>query len=379
MILAGTHAHEKLTVNEMNASTPPPLPPRSFTPQPFTPWPQPPSSTATSVPGTRVFIRNTASGLSAALYFWGGVGLLMLAGIGLFAAIRTRAGAFQLQLMANVPTLLAVGCFIVAWRTRRAPREVVLTENEITIRGRTSTETTVPLAELTMATVHSEPFTQRRRLNLFDRAGRRAAVVPDAIQPFDELVDILQQTVARHADDHTAAVRLRKSRRQAVMLVLAALFFGGLGTTLFITDRIEANDARLLADQGQPATAKMLRHFTAPNGTTRRIEYRVTDAASGKTADHNVEVDPEIWPLLSNATEVPVIAVPGRPDVAKLEFGEVKDDMGMSPKAKVLLYIAVGVMCLVFIVAAVLNWRGIDIDLDSKTGKFSIKRFGEGR
>jgi hypothetical protein len=230
-----------------------------------------------------------------------------------------------------------------------------------------------------MATVHSEPFTCRRRLNLFDRAGRRVATVPDAIQPFDELVDILQQEVTRHADDHTAAVRLRKSRRQAVMLAVAALFFGGLGTTVFVTDRIEARDARLLKEQGQPTTAQMLRHFTAPNGTTRRVEYRVTDAASGKTADHNVEVKPDLWLLMSKATEVPVVAVPGRPDVAKLEYGEVKDDLGMSPTVKVLLYVAVGVMCLFFLFAAVLNWRGIDIDLDSQTGKISIKRFGEGR
>jgi hypothetical protein len=333
----------------------------------------------TAIPGTRVFARRTGLGLSAWLYFWGGVGLLVLAAIGLFAAIRTKADALQLQLMANVPTLFAVGCFVVAWRSRGAPREVVLTENQVTILGRHSTETTVPLAELTMATVHSEPFTRRRRLNLFDRAGRRVAVVPDAIEPFDELVEILQQEVARHADDHTDAVRLRKSRRQAVKLVLAALFFGGLGATLFVMERIEARDARLLEEQGQPATAKILRHFTAPNGTTRRVEFRVTDPASGKTADHNVEVQPDIWALMSKATEVPVVAVPGRPDVAKLEYGQVKDDLGVSPKMKVLLYVAVGVMCLFFLVAAVLNWRGIDIDLDSKTGKLSIKRFGEGR
>jgi hypothetical protein len=333
----------------------------------------------TAIPGTRLFARPSDSGLRAWLYFWAGVGLLILAGIGLFTAIRTKADMLQLQLMSNVPTLFAVGCFVVAWRSRGAPREVVLTEAEMTIRGRKSTETTIPLAELTMATVHSEPFTRHRRLNLFDRAGRRVAVVPDAIQPFDELVEILQQEVKRHADDHADAIRLRKSRRQAIKLVLAALLFGGVGTALFVMDKIEARDARLLEEQGQPAVAKVLRHFTAPNGSTRRIEFRMTDAASGKTADHNVEVEPNIWALLTNATELPAVAVPGRPDVAKLEFGEVKDDLGVSPKTKVLLYVVVGIMCLFFLVAAVLNWRGIDIDLDSKTGKISIKRFGEGR
>jgi hypothetical protein len=204
-------------------------------------------------------------------------------------------------------------------------------------------------------------------------------MIPDAIQPFDELVEILQRQVALHADDQSAAVRLRKSRRQAVMLVAAAVLFGGLATALFVMDRVEARDAKLLAEQGQPATARMLRHFTAPNGVTRRVEYRVTDATSGKTADHNVEVERDVWPLLKEAAELPVIAVPGRPDVAKLKYGEVKDDLGISRGQKLLLYIAIGVLCLFLLVAAVLNWRGIDIDLDSKTGKFSIKRFGEGR
>ena len=118
-----------------------------------------------------MFVRKTDLGLSTALYFWGGVGLLLLAALGLFAAIHTKAGAFQLQLMANLPTLIAIGCFVVAWRSRRAPLEVIVTEQDVTVRGRTSTEA-FPLAELTMATVHSEPFTRHRRLNLFDRTGR---------------------------------------------------------------------------------------------------------------------------------------------------------------------------------------------------------------
>jgi hypothetical protein len=73
------------------------------------------------------------------------------------------------------------------------------------------------------------------------------------------------------------------------------------------------------------------------------MEFRVTDP-SGKTADHNVEVQPEIWSLLSKATEIPVIAVPGRPDVAKLTYGQVKsgDAVGLSPTQKMLLFIAVG-------------------------------------
>jgi hypothetical protein len=36
-------------------------------------------------------------------------------------------------------------------------------------------------------------------------------------------------------------------------------------------------------------------------------------------------------------------------------------------------------ICLFLLVGAGLQWNGWDIDLDSKTGKISIKRFGTGR
>ena len=39
----------------------------------------------------------------------------------------------------------------------------------------------------------------------------------------------------------------------------------------------------------------------------------------------------------------------------------------------------VAVMSLFFLVVSVLMWRGLDIDMDSKTGRVSIKRFGTGR
>jgi len=88
-----------------------------------------------------------------------------------------------------------------------------------------------------------------------------------------------------------------------------------------------------------------------------------------------------VWALLSKATELPVVAVPGRPDVAKLVYGQVKsgDDLSLSPTQKMLLFIGVGLFCLFLLVAAALSWRGIDIDFDSQTGKFSLKRYGEGR
>jgi hypothetical protein len=323
-----------------------------------------------------VFRLRSDSGSKAKAYFWGGVGLLILAGVGLFFASRTRTDALQLQLMTNLPTLFAIGCFSAAYAASKAPSEVTLFDDRVEIRRRNGT-TVLTLADLSMATVAAVVFTGRRKLRLFDRAGRCAAVIPDAIDGFDDLAAIVQAEVQRREDDQAVVVRMRKARRQAVLLAVSGVVFAALVTTLFFIDRAERRNARLLAEQGQPGEATILRHFTAPNGRTRRIEYRVTDA-SGATGDHNVEVQPVLWDVLAAAKTVPVVAVPGRPDLARLALGEVKDDNGFSPRSMIFLYVGGGVLCLFLFVGAILNWKGIDIDLDSKTGKISIKRFGAG-
>jgi hypothetical protein len=317
------------------------------------------------------------SGWKAMAYFCGGVALLGLAAFGFYTATRANSNMLQLQLMCNLPVLLAIGCFSAAYLARRSPNEVVLFDDRVEIRRANDTRS-LPLADLSMATLVPVVFAGRRKLKLFDRTGRCVAVVPDSIDGFDELATLLQADLQQREDDQASFVRMRKSRRQAVLLVAVGLVFAGLITTLALVDRAEARDAKLLEEQGRPTDASILRQFTAPNGITKRIEYRVTDA-SGRTADHNVEVQPMMWNLMAASKTVPVVAVPGRPDVARLAIGEIKSDAGLPPRFKVLLYIAGGVMCVFFFVGAVLNWRGIDIDLDSRTGKISVKRFGTGR
>jgi hypothetical protein len=279
--------------------------------------------------------------------------------------------------MSNLPILLAIGCFAVAWFAWRSPREIILSDSSIEI-GQPRGNRIWPLAELSMAIVTVVPFTSRRKLKLFDRGGRAVAVISDSIERFDELVRCVQGELQRREDDQVSMVRRRKGRRQAVLLAGMGIVFTSLLTGLFIMSRADAESARLLQAQGQPAMATILRHFTAPDGRTRRIEYRVTDA-SGISSDHNVEVDPAIWAVLEGVKAISVVTVPGRPDIAQLSIGEIKDEMNASGGMQWLLLIGGGIMCVFFFVAAVLNWRGIDIDLDSRTGKLSIKRFGTGQ
>ncbi len=44
-----------------------------------------------------------------------------------------------------------------------------------------------------------------------------------------------------------------------------------------------------------------------------------------------------------------------------------------------LVSVGVGLIALLFLAAGLMQWAGWDIDLDSKTGKVSVKRFGARR
>lgn len=80
------------------------------------------------------------------------------------------------------------------------------------------------------------------------------------------------------------------------------------------------------------------------------------------------------------ASTVPVLYVLKEPAVSRLVQGEVEsNDFSESPNVLIGLSVVILLMCVVFFGAAVMQWYGWDIDLDSETGKISIKRFGAGK
>jgi hypothetical protein len=141
----------------------------------------------------------------------------------------------------------------------------------------------------------------------------------------------------------------------------------------------EARAAQLLAKASLPGQAEIVRHFLAPNGITPRLEYKITTEA-GISGTRNAELARDYWDSLEDATSVAVVYVPGEPWISRLVEGEVEEtDFTRTPLGGYGLGAAAMVMGLFFLGASVLQWRGWDIDLDSKTGKFSIKQFGTGR
>ncbi len=214
---------------------------------------------------------------------------------------------------------------------------------------------------------------------VYDVHGKLLATIGDAFDDFDQLTEVVKQRIEARGDDTADRLQRRKSKRSAVFLAATAVGLLALAAVNLWMVQREQRAQRLLAEAAVPGDAEIVRRFIAPNGVTPRLEYRVT-APDGRQGTRNAEVTRAYWDSLEEATTVPVRYVAAEPGISRLATGEVPDDD--PTKRPVMMYGLCGVLtviCLFLMTAAVLQWRGWDIDLDSKTGKISIKRFGTGR
>lgn len=199
---------------------------------------------------------------------------------------------------------------------------------------------------------------------------------PKRLFSFDTMAELLAQRIADKQDDTSDQIRARKAKRSALICgVVGILLLAVAALNAWSTHR-DQHAARLLEEVGIPGEAQLERRFLAPNGITPRLEYRIT-TAEGRSATRNAEVTRPYWDSLEGATTVPVIYVPSEPENSKLQIGEADDqDPTKKPLVGYGLSALVSVICLVLLAAAVFQWYGWDIDLDSKSGTFSIRRFG---
>lgn len=325
-----------------------------------------------------VFERKQGAGLSAVLWTIGGCAALGFAVLGFVLSLVTRPNQFALHAMTTLPTLLAVGALSAAWRIARSPQQITVGPDGLTIDDRGGAQQ-YEWGHIGWATVGTGAMNHRRQLVLYDANGKSLATISDVFDDFDHLVAAVQNRIAAKGDDTAERLQRRKSRRSALFLGGTAVGLLALAAAnLWMAQRAVWAD-RLLDEAAIPGEAEIVRRFIAPDGVTARLEYRVT-APDGRQATRNAEVTRAYWDSLEGATTAPVMYVTARPGISRLATGEVSDD---DPARRPgLMYALSGVLVLICVLlfgAAVLQWRGWDIDLDSKTGRISIKRFGTGR
>jgi len=315
------------------------------------------------------------------LWLWilSGAGLCIAGIAGMVLAITWRVDQIQLHLMATLPLTMSAFSFLNAWTVYRSPRCLVVDEQGIGLQNRNGVSWH-PWKEVGWSTVQGNPHLGKvsRYYDIFDISGKRIVRVSDTIDQFDFLVETVKAGICAQANPVTSQVQLKRAHRNAWIALATALFLGAACSFIVWDGWNKARADRLLVEKGQVGQAEILRRFLAPDGRTPRLEYRITNA-QGVSAEHNAEMHRFVWDMLEGQKNVQVLYVSEEPSISRLAMGEVvEDDTFMKPPGCYILGGIGGFMSLIVLGIAILFWFGWDLDMDSKTGKFSIKRFGEG-
>jgi hypothetical protein len=312
------------------------------------------------------------------LVWWAvGVALAFFAVLGFLAALFGSANQLQRQLMTTVPLIMAIGAFVKAWTARKIPSAVRMNPRGLVVERGDATQA-IDWDAISLAAMDTTPMSQQKQLTLYDMQGRKIVAIADSFPEFKEFAKIAQAEVEARASDASDAVRMTKSRRNALILagISPLLLAAAIGGAYLARER--QRELALLPTV-VPVEATIVRRFVAPNGVTKRLEYEVRDA-NGATATRNAEVTDDYWVVLENATTVPVVAVPGQPGISRLVMGEITsdDDPSESPLVMYGLSLVMALFCLFCMAMAVVAWKGWDLRFDSETKKLSFKRYGSG-
>ncbi len=328
----------------------------------------------------QVFVRPDSAGLSATMWMLAGAAAIAFAVVGLVVAIRGRVGPMALQSMTTMPTLVGLGAIAAGWTMLRAPRRVSVGPDGLTIETKQGTRR-VRWDEVGFAAVETGGTNHRRRLNVTDLRGKSIAMLDESFSRFDVMTSLIANHMESKGEDTASPILRKKARRQAVMAFVIGLFMAfACGFIVWSTYQKQRAD-RLLEERGQPGEAEIVRRFLAPNGVTRRLEYRVV-GADGQSATENVEVEPAYWESLEGKKTIPVIVVPGEPGISRMEEGRaVRDDEFTRTPGGGYPHGDNGRPCwpaLFLLVSGVLMWNGWDLGLqDSKTRTWKVKRYGK--
>jgi hypothetical protein len=323
---------------------------------------------------TRVY-RVEDSAFQAWMWFAAGIGLISVAAVGFFIAVRGQVGQFQLQALSTLPTVMAVAAFAKAWVARRQPREIEVSPRGLKVT-RGTRQDSIDWDHIVWAAVDKTSLSQQPRLRAYDARGTKLLSVSDSLPGFEELVARVKSELAGRYGENSEAIRMRKARRGAIFMVGASLFLILIVVANLLLTRDRERAKELLRTDGVPGTAKVVRRFIAPNGVTRRLEYEVR-GADNQPGTRNAEVSPIYYDEIADAETVPVVYVPSEPKISRLANGEViKADISDKPAVMYGLCAALSILCIVFLAAAAFQWKGYEIDYNKETRKFSIKPFG---
>jgi hypothetical protein len=294
-----------------------------------------------------------------------------------FVAVLLIPGdhAILVQLTTTMPILIGIGLLYSGLAQRKSPKSITLDENGITVVSKSNQSTTYPWSQVALLKREHQLMSAGAVVNIFDTTGKTIIVLPGNFPSLDTIVFKIEAFLALKTDvTATQTVALQKSRKNAIWLTLSAAFFLLLcvgGALLAYNLHTTQKEFSAFAVTG---TAHISEIFTAPDGRTRRIKYKIQGLDS-KVGENNVEIEPMQWSLMSVGDPFLVKYVPQNPDNNQPVLTGLPDKAPENPLTMVAASIIGLLGFITCTICAVFAFKGYDVDFDSKS-LFKLKKVG---
>lgn len=319
------------------------------------------------------FAGSEATGRKGMGLILGGVAGIAFAIVGflLVVFLLRRPGQMTLHALTTFPMILSVAALSAGWVMIRTPRRVMIRPDGLTIETKRGTRD-YRWEEVGCAEVGTAGTSHRRRMNLTDVRGRSILSVDESFDRFDALSTTISRYIDAKGDDTAMRLLRRKAHVRAFFCILVGLLMGAGSVFMVFETQNGVRASRLLREKGQLGEGTIVRLFVAPNGFTKRLEYRV-----GSSATRNVEVDTVYWASLQGAKSVPVRYVPDEPNINKLLMGEVNENEFLKTAPGGYGFAALGALfSLLMTVGGGFMWFGWDLTHETKSQRWLLKRYG---
>lgn len=271
----------------------------------------------------------------------------------------------------TLPMIFAVGLFARGFSRRGTPSRVVIDDDGMEVDFGQDAKR-YHWSEIGSATTTNVLNTPKTCLRVTDTAGKTLIKVDESFPDYGRLVELVQARVDAKPDDDSIRILARKAKWMGLFIFACGCFLATAAVFIALQTHWDQRASKLLADKGVVGEGEIVNRFTAPDGVTKRLEYRV-----GGSGVRNAEVHPVFWEALDGAETVPVVYVPDEPDISRLGIGEVVEkDFLKSPKGAYPLAALGGLMALFLIGYSPFAWRGYDLAFDDKDRTWKIKRYG---
>lgn len=298
-----------------------------------------------------------------ALMGFGGAALGIGGGlVGFVIALLTDVGQFQLHTMSTMPMIAGFFSLIGAIAMTRKRHSVRMDDQSIHIR-KTENDINGKFSWDEIAYVKEDlsPYAGKF-CKLIGYDGKTLATISQHYQDADSLFSVIEEQVEKHARPDADEVKQKGDRKTALFAVIfGSLFLCVCGFIAYMTYE-DSRQSSLLASESVNGTATIEELKVAPNGSTKRLHYKIQLDDGNDYQVENVEVTDEYFEAMQGESEVPVIYAESDPNVSKLRNGQVvEDDFLKTPLGGYGLAGLCSLLSLFFITVGVLQLLGFDL------------------